>query len=196
MSLVDRARNILLSPNTEWPVIAGESAATGTLFSGYALPLAAAAAVADLIGSMIFGAALAMVGFGGGFFGSIIGSAIFLCINLACVYLLSIIINMLAPTFGGQKNDVQAVKVAVYSMTAVWVAGLTQVIPIIGGLITLIGGLYGIYLMYLGLSPVMKAPADKTPAYAVVIVAVALVLGSIVAFIFLTLFGLSLLAAA
>jgi hypothetical protein len=193
MSLVDRARNILVSPATEWPVIAGETTSTGTLLSGYALPLVVAYAVADFIGSMILGGALAIVGVGTGFFGSIIGSLIFVCMSIVSVYLLSIIINLLAPTFGGQKHDVQALKVAVYSMTAVWIAGLTQILPFIGGLITLIGCLYGIYLMYLGLTPVMKVPRDKAAGYTVVVVVVTLVLGAIAAAMFGTILGLSLL---
>ncbi len=40
MSLVDRARNIITNPAAEWPVIAGEPASVGSLYTGYVIPLA------------------------------------------------------------------------------------------------------------------------------------------------------------
>src|SRR5262245_41995130 len=120
MALVDRARNILLSPRSEWNVIAAESAATGPLISGYVVPLAAASALAGLVGSLLFGAAMsALIGVGPTFIGAIVGALIGLVLSIVAVYVLSIIINLFAPTFGGQKNEVQALKVAAYSTTAV-----------------------------------------------------------------------------
>ena len=39
-------------------------------------------------------------------------------LSLASVFVLALIIDALAPTFGGTKNQVQALKVAAYSNTA------------------------------------------------------------------------------
>ena len=41
MALVDRVKNILLSPRTEWPVIDAEPATVASLYTGYIMPLAA-----------------------------------------------------------------------------------------------------------------------------------------------------------
>jgi hypothetical protein len=106
----------------------------------------------------------------------LIGVCVQIIMTAISVFILSLIIDALAPTFGGQKNSLQALKVAAYSMTASWVAGVMGIIPMLGWLITLIGGLYGIYLLYLGLSPVMKNPVDKSPVYTVVVVVCAIVL--------------------
>ena len=145
MSLVDRAKNILFTPKTEWSVIAAESTSTGTLLSGYIVPLAAVSALAGFIGSLVVGAALTRISLVSGQVSSAPSSErFFLSSSVVGTYVLSIIINLLAPSFGGQKNDVQAMKVAAYSLTAVWVAGLAQIIPFLGWLVVLFGGVYGI----------------------------------------------------
>ena len=66
------------------------------------------------------------------------------------IFVLSLIINALAPTFGAQKNSAQAMKVAVYAYTPGWLAGVFNIIPLLG-ILGIIAGLYGIYLLYLGL---------------------------------------------
>jgi H+/Cl- antiporter ClcA len=70
---------------------------------------------------------------------------------------------------------VQAFKVAAYSNTAGWVAGLLMILPqltVIAGLISL----YGFYLLYLGLPVLMKAPKEKALAYTIVTVIAAIIL--------------------
>src|SRR5688572_21586050 len=55
-SLVDRVKNILTNPATEWARIDGESASVGGLITGYALILAAIAPIAMLLGLFLAGA--------------------------------------------------------------------------------------------------------------------------------------------
>src|SRR5262249_28090280 len=146
VTLVDRVKNICLTPATEWPVIAGENTPTGTLISGYVVPLAAIGAVAgfisaSLIGSVIFGRA--GVGLG------LTAAVLSFVSAIVGVVIVSLIINALAPSFGGEKNSAQAMKVAVYSFTPAWVAGAFRILPILGSLLALLGALYGLYLLYL-----------------------------------------------
>jgi hypothetical protein len=95
------------------------------------------------------------------------------------VFILSLIIDALAPSFGGEKNNIQALKVAVYSYTPLWIAGVLQILPLLG-LLTIFAGLYGLYLLYLGLQNVMKSPPDKVMGYTAVVVICAIVLSVIV----------------
>src|SRR6185436_9361167 len=90
-------------------------------------------------------------------------------------FLLSLIINMLAPNFGGQKDSTLALKVAVYSFTPAWVAAVLNILPLLG-VLAILGGLYGIYLLYLGLPRLMKCPEDKAVGYTAVSVVCAIVL--------------------
>src|SRR5262249_4682007 len=88
---------------------------------------------------------------------------------------ISVIINALAPTFGGQQNSSQALKVAVYAYTPAWVAGVLNIVPMLG-LLGLLAALYGLYLLYLGLPRLMKCPQDKAIGYTVVVVVCAIVI--------------------
>src|SRR5262249_3227023 len=90
------------------------------------------------------------------------------------VVLVGFIINALAPTFGGEQNSARAMKVAVYSFTPAWVAGVLRIIPALG-ILAILGAFYGFYLLYLGLPALMKAPKDKAAGYTVVTIVAALV---------------------
>src|SRR3546814_4956515 len=79
-------------------------------------------------------------------------------LSLVMLYVVALIINALAPTFGGQKDQLQAVKVIGYAWTAAWVAGIATIVPWLGWLVVLAGGIYSIYLLYLGLPHTMKCP--------------------------------------
>ena len=118
MTIQDRAKNICLSPATEWPVIAEEKTTTGDLLKGYVAPLAGIAAVAGFVGGSLIGRTLPFIGTYRVPFFAGIGMAIFtIVMALVGVFILSLIIDFLAPTFGGEKNSDQALKIAVYSYT-------------------------------------------------------------------------------
>jgi hypothetical protein len=80
------------------------------------------------------------------------------------VYLLAMVIDALAPTFGGTKDMVRAFKVAAYSLTPFWIGGLLLIVPTLGMIVWVIG-LYGIVLLYFGLPILMKPPEDKAMPY-------------------------------
>lgn len=170
-SLVSRVKYILTRPKFEWPVIDAESATIKGLFTSYAVILAAIPAVATIVGQIAFGHR--------GLVGPVLAGALSYVLSLLSVYILGLIIDALAPTFGGTKNPVKAMQVAVYSMTAAWVAGVLNVLPMLAWLAGLLG-LYGFYLMYLGLPALMKTAADKALGYTIVVVVAAIILNAIV----------------
>ncbi len=94
---------------------------------------------------------------------------------LVGLFITSFIVDALAPSFGGEKNQVQALKLVAYANTAAWVAGTLNIIPVLGALATLVGGIYSLYVLYLGLPKLMKCPADKTLVYFIVTIVVAIV---------------------
>jgi hypothetical protein len=177
-SLVDRAKNILLRPKEEWVVIAAEPASIGDIYRNYVAILAAIPAIAMAIGLLLMG---------NGFFhfsmSFIIGQAIIgYLLSLAGVYVLALIIEALAPSFGGVKDRLAAFKLAAYSMTAVWVAGIFSIIPLLG-ILGLIGLAYTLYLLWIGLPVLMKSPADKTPVYAISVIVAYIVVYFVIAMI-------------
>lgn len=181
MDLVSRAKNICLSPATEWNVIANENTPPGTLIPSYVLPLAGLSALAGFISSSIIGGLI--VGRTPILWG-IVSLVLTLVFTIIGLFIVSFIINALAPTFGAQKNDQQAFKVAVYSATPAWLAGVAVIVPILGWLIAFLGALYGIYLCYLGLPRLMKCSEDKAIGYTALIVVCVFVLWLIIVSVF------------
>jgi hypothetical protein len=175
MALLDRVKNILLTPKTEWEVIDAEPTTVADLYKGYIIPLAAIGPVAQAIGFSVFGMRLPFLGTYRTPVGSaVIQAVVTFVLTLVGVYVLSIIIDKLAPTFSGTSSQIQALKVAAYSYTASWVAGIFMLVPALSFLAIL--GVYSLYLLYLGLPVLMKSPAEKALSYTVVVILAAIVL--------------------
>ena len=171
MALVQRVQNICLKPKQEWDVIAGETSSAADLLKNYALPLAAIGVVAGFIGMSFIGMSVPFLGtYRVPMVTGLVSGAIGLAIQLASVFVLGLIIDALAPKFGGEKNSAQALKVAVYSFTPGWAVGVVRILPSLGILAGL-ASLYGIYLLYLGLPRLMKSPQEKAVVYTLVVVA-------------------------
>jgi hypothetical protein len=182
MNLVQRVKRILLSPRTEWEVIDAEPTMLATLYTGYVMPLAAIGPISQIIGYSVFGITVPFMGTYRVPIGSAITSAVVgYILTLVGTYVLALIIDGLAPTFNGQRNQIQALKVAAYSSTASWVAGIFALIP--GLRLLTILGLYSLYLLYLGLPVLMKAPREKAMGYTAVVVLAAIVLFVIIAMV-------------
>jgi hypothetical protein len=165
MSLVERVKNILLSPQTEWPVIAGEGATVQSLFVGYIIPLALIGPVLSIIYAVIFGG-------GYGLIAGVVLAAVILAIDLAVTFAVAFIAGAVAPSFGGRNDLVQALKLIAYASTAVWLAAIiSSLIPFLF-FIPWIAMLYALYLIYLGAGPVLGVPQDKTVVFTLVILAV------------------------
>lgn len=162
-SLQTRAINILKSPATEWPVIAGESTDVGGLYRGYIIPLSAIPVVASFLGSSI-------IGFG--FFRRSIATGLSLMVvsyvlGLIGTFISAVVIEWLAPKFNSSGTRVDALKLVAYASTPMWVAGILNIVPMLG-ILAFFAALYGVYLFYLGLPVIMKTPADQVIVYMIV----------------------------
>jgi len=176
MISTSRIRGILLEPRREWQAIDGEATTTAALYSGWIAPLAAIGPIASFIGLSIIGFTMP---FGGGrivipITTGLAGAIVRYIGALVGAYILAVVIDSLAPKFGGQSNRIQALKVAAYSSTAAWLAGIFGIIPALGILSLL--GLYSFYLLYLGLPVLMKSPPERAVPYTIVVVLVAIVI--------------------
>ena len=181
--IVDRAMAILLRPKLEWPVIAAEPDTVGGLYTRYILIMAAIPAVMGFLKMSVIGVGLPFmgtmrIGIGAGLTGFIVNYVL----SLVGVFLVALLIDALAPSFGGQKDRVQALKTVAYAYTAAWVASIGQIIPGLWILITLAALVYGIYLLYVGLPVTMKCPPDKAAGYTAVTIIVAIIVGWVVGF--------------
>jgi hypothetical protein len=178
--LIDRAKAILLTPKTEWPVIAAEPETTAGLFKNYIVILAALGPIAMFLSLSVLGVGTFLgsfrIGMGAGLSYLVVSYAL----GLLSVWIFSLIVNALAPTFGGQKDSIQALKTVAYAMTASWIGAVGNLVPGIGWLIGLAGAAYSVYLLYLGLPVTMKSPPEKAVGYTVVCIIVGIVISWIV----------------
>lgn len=176
MNIMERIKGILLRPKEEWQTIEGETTSVSELYKNYIFILAAIGPVASFIGMSLVGISLPM---GGGVIRVSIARGIASAVvqygfTLVGVYVLAYVIDALAPTFSGKKDLGQAFKLAAYSGTPGWLAGVFALIPFLGILGIL--GLYGLYLLYAGLPVLMKSPKEKSTGYTVAVIVAAIVI--------------------
>jgi hypothetical protein len=183
MNLVDRVKNLLLSPAKEWEVIKAEAWTTAELFTKYAIILAAIPAVAGLLGYSFFGLSYGLGSIKLGVGTSLTWAILTYALSLVGVFVLAFIIDALAPSFGSTKDMISSLKVAVFSSTAGWVAGMLNILPALS-ILVVIASIYGLVLLYMGLERVKSVPKDKMVGYFVVVLIAAIlvyvVVGAIV----------------
>ncbi len=167
--ILARVQQILLNPKAAWAQIDAEPVNVQDLYRIYIIPLAAIPPVATFLGMALFGLRFA-----------IIPAIVSFALALAAVYVFALIIDYLAPQFGAASNFKQAFKVAAYAPTAAWVAGVFNILPGAGSIISVIGALYSLYLLFLGLPMLMRPPEDKATTYTLV----AIVCGIVVEVVF------------
>lgn len=171
--LVQRVKDILLKPGQTWEQIDGEPATIKGLYTGYVAILAAIGPICLLIGQFLFPMTVFGVTYRPSPVSAITVALVSYVLALVGVFIVALIIDALAPTFGGTKNRVQAFKVAAYGSTAAWLAGVFSIVPMLAILAIL--GLYSLYLYYLGLPRLMKVAQDKALPYTAVVVVCAIV---------------------
>jgi hypothetical protein len=176
--LVQRIKNILITPQTEWDVIAGEPTLPAQLFTGYVIPLAALAAVLSFIHLSLIGISLP---FGGAYrtplFSGLVTAALTVVFGVIGVFLIGLIINVLAPTFGGSRDLRQGLKVSGYSLTPAYLGAVLALSPVLPSLLQLAAGCYGIYVLYLGLPVLMRSPKERAAGYTASVVVCTLLVG-------------------
>ena len=181
MSLVDRAKNIIFTPKSEWSAIASEKPDTQQILITYILPLALIPAIANVIGWGFIGSIFTSVKWG-----IAMGLTQFFSVFIS-IFIASFVINALATNFASTKDSGRAMQLVAYSYTPSLVGGILAIVPVIGWLGGLFG-LYGLYLFYLGLPELMKTPKDKVGVYFIVSLLVMVVVYWVIVMIFTSIF--------
>jgi len=181
MNLIDRAKNILLTPQKEWHVINSEPGNVANITTTYILPLTLIGVLAAFIGFGFFGVGVGFFKIAGVGWGikMALGYALR---SIAGVFIMAFIIDAIATNFDSEKNFEKSFQVAAYAATAGLVGGIFLIIPMLS-ILSILAGLYGLYLLYLGLPILKKTPADKAVNYFVVVLVIAIVVNGILYFI-------------
>ncbi len=187
MQIVDRAKNIILSPKSEWNIIQFEAKPPKLLLTQYVIPLAALAGIAAFLGLWLFGVKTGFSKVGGFNWGLSTGIGVFVQ-DVASVILSAYVIDALAPYFNSEKNLEKSMQLVGYSYTPALVGGLLYIIPPLSFIGSLFG-LYGIYLWYVGLSPMKGTPEDKKVVYLIISIVVLIIISAIVGYILNAILG-------
>jgi hypothetical protein len=161
MNLIERVKSILITPKTEWDIIDGESATPQSLFMGYVLPLAVVSAAGPLLSGLLFPGLYGLTFF-------LMTAVVAFIATIVGYYISVYVIDLLAPSFGSEKDLNKSAQLVAYSSTPSYIAGLLSFIPFLGGLLKFAGWIYSIYIMYLGVGPIKKTPEDKKVIYLLV----------------------------
>jgi hypothetical protein len=180
MNATARAIAMLTDPSREWGEIDRESGDAAYILSRYVVLLALVPAVFSFVGVYLIGVVVPGTGLvRAPLFDAVFGAIFGYVMACVTVLLLGIVIYLLAPLFGGGRSFDAAFKLAVYSFTPVWLAGVFLILP--GLRFLVLTGFYGIYLLWLGLPQLIKVPAQRALGFALVIGAFAFALTYIAA---------------
>jgi hypothetical protein len=167
MNLFDRVKAILVEPRNEWAKIAAEPATVQSLYTGWIMILAAIGPVALLVATGSIQLAIAQY-----------------VLSLIITFVLALIVDALAPSFGGTKDFIASLKLTAYSYTVAWLAGIFNLLGLLGGLLVLVATIYAFYTFFLGAPVLKKSSPEKAVPFTLVIVLCGIVLGFLASFVF------------
>ncbi len=169
MAMIDRIKGMLLTPRAEWPKVAAEPATVQTLYTGWIMILGLIGPIALVVMMGMFSGAFAVTAAIASYVNTLVGIA-----------LVALIADVIAPTFGGTRDYVAALKLVAYAATPAWIAQIGLIIPVLGLLIVLAGVIYAVYLVFLGAPVLRKSSADKAVVYTIVLLLCTIVVGVII----------------
>ena len=167
MNLIERIKGIVMDPRNEWVRIAPEPATVQSLYTGWIMILAAVGPIAMLVAMHSIQFAIAQY-----------------VLSLIITFVLAVIVDALAPSFGGTKDFIASLKLTAYSYTIAWLAGIFNLLGVLGGVLALAAAIYAFYTFYLGVPVLKKATPEKAVQFTLVIVVCGIVLGLLSGFVF------------
>ena len=154
--ILERVKNMLLSPQSTWDEIKAETTTIGQLFQNYLFILAGIPAVAGFIGWLFNGE---------NFFLSFIWGILHYIFSLVAVWAASQLLVLLAPNFQCEVKADEAFALYSYSITPLFLVSIFMIIPGISFL--LLFGIYGFFLLYVGITKLVAPPIEKTTIFTI-----------------------------
>jgi len=176
--ILERVKDIILNPKATWQIIKDEPVDIKSLYLNYIAPLALIPAICSFIGMTLIGIRIptgAVIR--APLIGSLVSGVVGYALNLVGVLIGAWIVKLLAPTFNSKADLDEALKLVAYSLTPMWLVGVFSLVPGLGILSIL--GLYGIYLLAIGLTPVLGTPEEKVVWYTIAIILIGIVVSFI-----------------
>jgi hypothetical protein len=166
-NLLERIKRILGEPRNAWLTIAAEPATVQSLYTGWIMILAAIGPLALLASTGSLQLAIAQY-----------------VRSLIMTFVLALVVDTVAPSFGGTKDFVASLKLVAYSYSAAWLAGIFYLLGPFGASIVLVAIVYSFYTLFLGAPLLNKAAPDKSVPFTIVVVLCGVVLYFLARFAF------------
>jgi hypothetical protein len=148
-----------------------ERTPVGTVWAAYVLPLLLIGAFATFIGFGLIGYNGIKWGAGNG----LLRGLIYVVFMTVVLFGVGAAIDVLAPSFGCERNWGKSYRLAAYSFTAAYLAGIFWFFPALW-ILVLICSLYSLYALYTGIGVIKRTTPDKQVAYFAVVVLITVVL--------------------
>ncbi len=173
--IVDRTLKIALKPGEFWAETSQENTTAAECYLKYLLIVQAIPAVATFLGLVLFGYSAGPFGNIGVPFGNALGAGISAYIQgLVAAGLVGFLASALAPKFGGASSLDRGVTLVTMATLPMALAGILMLVPTVGLLSALVG-IYCLYLLWVGIGPMMGIPDDRKVPYAVVLIVVTVI---------------------
>lgn len=175
---ISNSKNIVMSPEAEWTRIMAEEPERQSLirygitmmFIAYALLFVLTFLFSTMISTVIPFTAAHMVA----------SVVVQFALSLASIFIVPQILASVAPSFGGQNNSLNALKLYVFSSTPAWLGMAIGVIPVIGWLAAIAGAIYAIYLFWKHFEEAMSIPNEKKVGYLVTAIVLLIVVNFVI----------------
>lgn len=173
--LFEKIRDLVFKPKQTWEAIDKISLTQKQLIGGYLLPLAAIPTIAFFLGYSVFGVRIPFSGvYRMVWLQSLITALVGYFVAVFSAVIIANIISQMATWFQSAPDLNKGYKLVVFSYAPFWIAGILYIIPTLS-VIVLIAGLYGLYLLFLGIPIVMDVPENRVKIYGVASLVVALI---------------------
>jgi hypothetical protein len=111
---------------------------------------------------------------------ALVGAIIYYIVAIIGIILFGYLINAFAPTFKSQQNQAQALKLVAFASTPWLLAGIFYLLPGFLWPIVLLAGLYGLYILYLGLPILMGTSQDQQIPYLIVALVIYIIIMGVI----------------
>ena len=174
-TIVDRARDLLITPKKEWEIIDKETPNIGVILAGYVLPLLAIGALATFIGQGLIGQGRDLLGrTNTNVTAGLVGALLFVVFTVINIFIIAAATDALAQSFSSEKNWGKSFQMAAYSLTAMYLGSIFLIWPPLQ-IVSIICSLYCVYQLYTGIPIMKKTAVDKQVAYLAVIIIITVV---------------------
>lgn len=166
-SIIARVKEILTHTDAAWEKIKGEPSTINSIYRDYLLVLAAIGPIFGFIKGSIIGYSFYNITYRETFFRGLVDAVLQYGFGLLMIYVMALILEKLAPKFGGSANILNSFKLVAYSYTPAFLAGAFIIVPYVAILVSIVAVILSIFIFFKGLPKLITIPADRQITYIV-----------------------------